>query len=469
MTFTPVTAQPASPAPSPAFGMLPHQVSARPFVVMRWLGICGQFLTIVIAHYWLHIALPLPLLLACLTPSVVINLFMMHRFKDKPISHRSVLATLAYDTLQIAVLLYFSGGIQNPFSIFLIAPLAVGASVLPLRQVVVLGAIAMGVAGTLFTFHHPLIWPEPSPVLPDLFTTAQGIAVVVMIILIGFIMWSISHERRKILDAYDEARHMLLKHRALSTIGALTTASIHELGSPLSTIALIAGDMERDIFPDDPLAPDVALLVQESRKCKDILSRLGRHYDDSHSALSGDSDHRAPPRPLPMLLGEIIERLDHQGKMITLDAPSSLRRPSAHLPLFSPQYDLIQVFENILSNAIDHARHTVTLSLVDDPASRHIAITITDDGAGFPESVLSRIGEPYISNRPTASASGSKRGNTSAKPSHHMGLGLFIVSVFLDRIGGKAAFSNLPNHGLNHGGACVHITLPYPENTPSRT
>lgn len=421
------------------------RISARPFIIMRWLGIAGQIAAIIIASAGFGVALPVWFMMACIAPSVILNLFMTYRFLDRPIGNHVVLATLAYDTVQIAGLLYFAGGIDNPFCIFLVAPMAVGASILPLRNIVALVVLPVACIAALSVHYHPLDWPEPKPALSAHFALAQGVSILIMLIFIGFIMWVVSNERQRILAAYEEAQQMLIRHRALSAIGAITTASIHELGSPLSTIALIAGDMEREIYPDDPLADDVRLLVQESRKCKDILGRLGRHYDESRTALSGEGQRPARLRRAAHIMRAIAARLRHEKPHVSVDI-----RDETDGATLSESYENIQIFENVMSNAVDHAatRVTVRIATVRDEERQMIEVVVRDDGAGFAPDIIAKIGEPYASTR--AGQGGS----------HHMGLGLFITSIFLDRCGGRMNAQNGPE-----GGASVRIILPAADAT----
>ena len=260
-------------------------------VRLRWLAVLGQSVTVVGAYWVLGIDLPIGGCLAIIALSAWLNVALRIRY---PASQRLksgyAFVMLAYDILQLAALLYLTGGLENPFAFLLIAPVTVSASTLPLRVTAALGALTITVATVLTSFHHPLPWFNHSNLLlPFPYVMGVWAAVVSGILFIGFYSWRTAEEARRMAKALAAAEMVLAREQKLSALDGLAAAAAHGLGTPLATIAVVTKELMRGAKPSDPHYEDLTLLRAQAERCRDILAQLaggGEQQDIIVSRLS---------------------------------------------------------------------------------------------------------------------------------------------------------------------------------------
>ena len=232
--------------------------------------------------------------------SVLLNVFLRIKF---PLARRlgdgAAGPLLAYDVLQLTALLYLTGGLKNPFVLLYLAPVMISATGLAWGTTVVLGALAVACAGAVGLYAWPLPWGgSPAPVLPDLYLAGVWVSLTVAVGFIGLHSWRVAEEARELGDALAATELVLAREQHLSAIDGLAAAAAHELGTPLSTIALVVKEMERSMKPDDPHLEDVTLLRDQAKRCRDILQTLT-------SLQAGDAPFDR--MPLRLLLEEVVE------------------------------------------------------------------------------------------------------------------------------------------------------------------
>jgi two-component system sensor histidine kinase RegB len=229
-------------------------------------------------------------------------------------------------------------------------------------------------------------------------------------------IWSVADEARRMSDALAATEASLNRAQNLSALGGLAAAAAHELGSPLATIAVVAKELSREVPEDSPFAEDVALLISQSDRCRDILAGLSQRPDMA--------DHRPLERlKFSVLAAQACE--PYRGGEVALDIVSD-SAPDSTEPEAPESHEFIHGVGNIIQNAVQFASKRVTLLLYWD--DRVVRLTVQDDGPGFSAAVLASIGEPYISTR------GGDQG--------HMGLGVFIAQTLLETGGAELAFAN---------------------------
>lgn len=266
-------------------------------VRLRWLAVLGQTITVIGAYWVLSIELPIGACLAVIALSAWINVALRIRF---PASHRLkshyAFLMLGYDILQLAVMLFLTGGLQNPFAFLLIAPVTVSASTLPLKIIFALGALAIGAATLLTTFHYPLPWfDHTNLVLPFPYVMGVWAALVSGILFISFYSWRTAEEGRRMAEALAAAELVLAREQKLSALDGLAAAAAHGLGTPLATVAVVTKELMRDVKPSDPHYEDLVLLRAQAERCRQILAELagrGEELDVIVSRLSLSSSHR---------------------------------------------------------------------------------------------------------------------------------------------------------------------------------
>lgn len=411
----------ALPEPRRAF----DRISVRRLVLIRWVAIAGQAVTLLVVYYGYGFSLPLLPAFAVVFASVLLNVGITVYRRAKPrLTERQAALFLAYDLLQLGLLLYLTGGLENPFSILILAPVTVAAMVLSLRPVIALAALAVALITILALSHMPLPWQtEPFEFPPELLL-GLWTALVIATIFIGGYTWSVAEEARRLRDAVSATQLALAREQRVSAVGALAAAAAHELGSPLATIAVVAKELVRELPADSPHAEDARLLLSQSERCRDILAQLAQRPDDE----SGASPYtRLPISALVEASGELY------GKPPVRLIFAATGAPAADEPLVRRSPEIMHGLSNLIQNAMQFARREVTVTTHWDKAT--VTVEIVDDGPGFPPHLLPRLGEPYLSTR--------------AGESNHMGLGIFIAQSLLERSGADLAFDNLAEGGAH--------------------
>ena len=354
---------------------------------------------------------------------------------------RDAALLLGFDIVQLAALIFLTGGLENPFAFLLVVPVAVSASTQPLTVTVALTALDIALATLLAKLHFPLPWGnhEP-PALPLLYTAGIWTALVSCITFIAFYAWRIGQETRQMSQALTAAELILAREQRLSALDGLAAAAAHQLGTPLSTIALVAKELEREIPAESPWREDVTLLRTQAARCRDILSEL------SKSGPAREDDYFAQI-PLTHLIEEVVAPLRTPGVdikvRITDAAPSS--KPSGE-PIIPRNPGLIHALVNLVDNATDFASSSVTIDASYDQDK--LRLRIADDGPGFPANIVNYLGEPYVTSRPRSQI---RRGEGG------MGLGFFIAKTFLERSGATVVAENRTPPAT---GATVQIVWP---------
>lgn len=427
MTARPADERRAAALPAPAPVRDDGRIGLRTLVVIRWIAIAGQFTTVVVVHNWLGFELPIWPLLATIAASAVVNVLSLSQRRTRPrLPDRDAAFYLGFDTLQLALLLFLAGGLQNPFAALILAPLTVAATALSRVSVAALTGLVLVCVAGLAEYHMPLVWPggtlEPHP----LYALGVWVALSTAAIFMAVYVWSVAHEARRVSAALQATQGALAREQRLSALGALAAAAAHELGTPLGTIAVVAKEIAREIPADDPLSEDIRLLQSQVARCRDILAELAR---------KPEADGGAPFDRLTARAMIEAAAAPHRipGKTLEVAARGLEGIPE---PVLARDPELVHGLGNLLQNALEFAASRVHALAEWDDVS--LTISIADDGPGFPNQTLARIGEPYISTR-------SGRGA-------HMGLGIFIAQTLLERTGAAVSFRN-----RSEGGAEVVI------------
>lgn len=411
-------------------------VRLRALVLIRWAAVSGQVFTAAVVHLGLGFSLPVLAVSGAIALSALLNLTVsIGRPASARIDDREATIFLAFDILQLAVLLYLTGGLINPFSLLLLAPVAIGATILSLAANIALSLLTIASIALLGVFHRPLPWSGPPPELPEVYQTGIWAGLTLTALLISLYGWRLAEEARQMADALAAAQAALAREQRLSALGALAAAAAHELGSPLSTIAVVTTEMLREVEPDDPLREDVELLSAESERCRAILARLS--VDPV-----GDVSDAYTMVPLPALIEAAAQNYRREGIDISFAAgPEGEGAPrTAPIQVRSPE--IIQGIGNIVQNAVSFAHSEVTVAT--RWTTEWSEVEVCDDGPGFSEALLDELGTPFVSTRQGEGG--------------HMGLGVFIAKTLLERTGATVTFGNR----RTGAGAAVGVRWPNP-------
>ena len=425
------TAPPATPwleRPSAALG---GPVRLRTLVIIRWIAVAGQALTLFAVHFGFGFELPLNPTLAAIGASAVLNLTLTLYRPAARLGDRGAAVLLGWDMIQLAVLLYFTGGLTNPFALLMLAPVAISATVLSRASTIALFALGVVCGSALAFSYDPLPWPGGGLEFPALYVAGLWVALSIGMLFIAIYLGRVTSESRRMSDALAASQAALAREQRLSAVGGLAAAAAHELGTPLGTIAVIAKEIARDLPKDSPLAEDASILLAQTARCRDILARL---------ATRPEADEGSPFSRLP--ISALIEAAaaPHRRERVEVAIVARGAEGTAE-PQVNRKPEILHGIGTLIENAVQFAAARVDVQVIWD--GRELEVSVADDGPGFSVAVLDRLGEPYISTR---NAEGD-----------HMGLGVFIASTLLERTGAGLEFRNRPE-----GGALVRVRWPRP-------
>jgi two-component system, sensor histidine kinase RegB len=419
------------------FGHSSSRIRLQTLVRLRWLAVAGQSVTVLIV--WAVFGFPTPIAEAAILIGAlaVANLILSAWF---PATHRlgpkSALALLAFDLLQMAALLFITGGLGNPFAPLICVPVIIAFASQPLRHSLVLLVFALLCTTALPFSPYDVPWYEGEHLrIQPVMQVGVWFAIASMMAFAAFYAYRVSHEASLLADALAATELVLEREKHLSQLDGLAAAAAHELGTPLATISVVAKEMERELGDDDRFKEDVQLLRSQSERCRDILRRL--------TSLSAEGEEHLRRLPLSSMMEEVIAPHRQFGIDIRLEQKTD----GGNEPVGSRNAGIIYGIGNLIENAVDYAKSQVTVSVEFD--RQRVAIVIEDDGPGYAPDILSRIGEPYMTTR---TREGSERAGG-------LGLGLFIAKTLLERSGASIRFGNRDD---GKAGARIRIEWPRP-------
>lgn len=393
-------------------------------VVLRWLAVAGQTIGVLFVTWGLGFPLPLLPCLILIGLSAALNIGLVLRYGAHfRLSSRVAALQLGFDLFQLGGLLALTGGLENPFALLLLAPVSVSATTLPSRQTWVIAGVAAVIATIISVVHLPLPWdPVQTITFNRIYVIGIWVSIICGVVFVSAYTNRVAHDARQIADALAATELALSRREQLSALDGLAAAAAHELGTPLSTIALAAKEMRAEVESGSQLAEDVELIIAQSARCRAILAKL-RNLGSEPADLFAQA-------PLTDILDEVAAPHEGRGKVILFYSENA----TGPDPIFPRSVGLLYGLGNLIENASDYARQTVRIESAWDPAS--ITVRITDDGPGFAPELIARLGEPYLTSRPR-----DPSGSDAHQPGG-LGLGIFIAKTLLERTGARLTFDN---------------------------
>jgi two-component system sensor histidine kinase RegB len=398
---------------------------------LRWLAALGQLMAIFIVAQGLEFDVPIIACLSVISLSAILNLSLQIAFNSRQrLQPIYAAGLLGINIIELAALLFLTGGLQNPFSFLFLAPVLISATALTTRLTLALGLLAVACATLLGFVHLPLPWNGTEPlVLPPIYMMGVWFSILLAIGVTSLYAFQVTEEARKLSDALAATELVLTREQHLTQLDGLAAAAAHELGTPLATIFLIARELEKTIEPDNqpnnPLAADLKTLGEQAKRCREILGKL--------TQLPADGAPFDQMRPSTLIEEAVAPHRDFgiaikvRIAVAASPEPVSKRNPA-----------ILYGVGNLLENAVDFARSTVEVNAWWNADT--VEIVISDDGPGIAPGVLKRIGEPYLSRRRNEEPTSEHGG---------LGLGIFIARTLLERTGARVTFNNrvFPEHG----------------------
>ena len=409
----------------------------RTLVWVRWASFAGQLFVLLAARYVFDIRPPLLPCLLAIGAAGLLNLSMSVAWPGARVAgKREAVAQLAFDIAQLTALLWLTGGLQNPFSLLLIAPATVAAATLPTRSALAVGALSLVAAVGLAVWRLPLPWTGGQVLeLPELYRFAILIATTSGIVFTGFYAWQAQAEAQAMELALAATQAVLAREQRLSALGGLAAAAAHELGTPLATIQVVTKEMLRELEAGS-VREDVQLLSEQAERCRDILRRLSTHPEAS--------DQRHARMSLSQLMEEIADPYRDDAGEVSIECEVTCAVGASILEVRRLP-EVLHGLSAFVENAVDFAESIVEVTAHYD--ADRLLVEVRDDGPGFPPDVMARLGDPYVTTRPAAENSRSNHLG--------MGLGFFIAKTLLERTGAAVEFRN-----ARRGGAVVCARWP---------
>ena len=387
-----------------------HFFKKSTYISLRWIGIIGQLISVNFVYFFLNFKFDFVTSNLVIFFGILSNLFLIYIYKKTQLSDRSAFIFLVIDILQLGALLYLTGGITNPFVIFLLIPSIFSSSNLSLRTNTLLVTLTAITIVFLTFYHHDL----PMPIKSDLHNNhyyyySIPTALIIALIFLNYLAMSFGTQSRLRREALSKMEEVMASEHELLSLGGQAAAAAHSLGTPLSTIKIIAHDLEKQFQDQEDVKKDIELLASQVERCNEILKRLTLNPVEEDEFIDKDLTMRD-------YLSEIIlsfKEISKKKFIFNFDQFSNVKK-------ITKSIEIVYGLRNFIGNANKFSKNSIYINLKSD--SEFTEITIEDDGNGYPKDVLSKIGEPYLrSNDPIDK---SKTG---------LGLGLFIGKTLLEK------------------------------------
>lgn len=414
------------------YGPRTNWVRLQTLVVLRWIAILGQISAIVVAQRLFGLDLNLGLCLLAIGASVAANLLAIAVYpRAKRLSEAEVAGMLAFDMLQLALLIFLTGGLNNPFALLIIAPVAIAAMTLSARAAAGIALLAVVLATCLLFWHFPLQTLEGAVMrMPRIFAYGFLVAIVIGVLFLSVYASRVTGEMQTLSKALAATQLALSREQKLTDLGGVVAAAAHELGTPLATIKIASSELLEELHDNPNLQDDAILIRDQADRCRDILSSMGR---------AGKDDLHVHHAPISAVIRESAEPHADRGKKLhyEIDGPDAT---GARQPTIDRRPEIIHGLRNLIQNAVDFARANVWIDVFWN--DEQLVVRIVDDGPGYSSTVVSQIGEPYM----------IRRKRDSRLRYEGMGLGLFIAKTLLERTGAELSFSNGREHAAPDNG-----------------
>ena len=387
-----------------------HTFKKSTYISLRWIGIVGQLIAVNFVYFFLNFKFD------CFASNTIIffgilsNLYLIFIYQKTQLSDRLAFLFLVIDIFQLGVLLYLTGGVANPFIIFLLMPSVFSSSNLSFITNSLL--VFLSTAVIIFLTFYSLDLPSP---LSDHFHVnlyyyySIPISLIIALIFLNYFAMTFGTQLRLRKEALSKMEEVMATEHELLSLGGQAAAAAHSLGTPLSTIKIITQDLIKQFKGQKDIEKDIELLASQVERCNEILKRLTLNPVEEDNFIDKDLAMRD-------YLSEIISSFKEISKkqfIYNYDQDSNVRK-------ITKSIEIVYGLRNFIGNANKFSKNTVYINLKSD--SEITEVIIEDDGNGYPRDVLSKIGEPYLStNYP------------QEKSQTGLGLGLFIGKTLLEK------------------------------------
>ena len=380
------------------------------YISLRWIGIIGQLISINFVYFFFNFEFNFVISNLIVFLGILSNLFLIFVYKKTQLSDRSALIFLIIDLLQLGSLLYLTGGIINPFVIFLIIPSVFASSNLGLRTNIFLVIITIIIIIFITFFSKDL----PGP-LGDHFHVSNyyyysiPVALMISLVFLNYFAIIFGTESRLRKEALNKMEEVMAKEHEMLSLGGQAAAAAHSLGTPLSTIKIISQELMKQLKDQKDVIQDIELLSSQVERCNQILKRLSLNPNEEDDFIGEDLSIRD-------IIKEIIssfKETSNKDFIFNFDQDSNSKKITRSI-------EILYGLRNFIGNANKYSSKKIFINLKSD--NKFTQISIEDDGLGYSSDILSKIGEPYL-----------KSSNINHKSKSGLGLGIFIGKTLLEK------------------------------------
>ncbi len=380
------------------------------YISLRWIAIIGQLISIYLVYFYFKFNFSFIYANLIVAVGIISNLYLVFIYKKTQLSDRSAFIYLMIDIIQLSGLIYLTGGITNPFIIFLLIPSVFASSNLSFRTNSLL-VLFTTVSIILLTFYSEKL-PEPLSehfhVSPYYYYSIP-ISLIVALLFLNYFAIIFGAESKLRKEALNKMEEIMAKEHEMLSLGGQAAAAAHSLGTPLSTIKIITQDLLKQFKNNEEVKQDIHLLSSQVERCNEILKKLSLNPSEEDDFIDEDLSMKD-------YLKEIILSFKETSKKnFFLDLDQDLNSKK-----ITKSIEIVYGLRNFIGNANKFSKNKIFIKLKSDPNST--IINITDDGDGYPNDILSKIGEPYL--KSTRFLNKNKAG---------LGLGLFIGKTLLEK------------------------------------
>ena len=396
------------------------QLDKKTLVILRWIAIIGQYISISIVYFFLNYQLPIFECTVIILLGVLTNLYLQFLVKENQLDNIKSSMYLLYDLVQLSLLLFFTGGVTNPFIILLIIPAIVSSTFLSLRSTVNLLIITITILVVLTVSYLPLphkVSEELHFHVPNYYLYTIPLAIIIGLVFLTYFGARFGAEARKRSEALNKLELILAQEHELESIGLQAAAAAHSLGTPLSTITVVAKELKKEIGDDPQYSKDINLLLSQTKRCSEILKNLSQDQLKEDNFLNN------------IKIGDLLDEIVRSFSVISEKKIMLIKDQNELDPQIDRTLEITYGLRNFIGNAVKYSNSFVEINLKSNDTVTEVKIS--DDGPGFSEDVKDVLGEPYIR---------SKNKIISSKSG--LGLGTFIGKTLLERMKANVQFDN---------------------------
>tara|TARA_Y100001936_G_scaffold251720_1_gene308705 strand:+ start:717 stop:1997 length:1281 start_codon:yes stop_codon:yes gene_type:complete len=395
------------------------------YISLRWIGILGQLISIYFVYFYLNFDFNFILSNLIIFLGILSNFYLIFIYKKTQLSDRSAFIFLLIDIIQLTVLIYLTGGVSNPFIIFILIPSVFASSNLGLRTNLFL--VIFTVLSIIFLTFYSMDLPKP---LSDHFHVspyyhfAIPVSLIIALVFLNYFAIIFGVESRLRKEALNKMEEIMAKEHEMLSLGGQAAAAAHSLGTPLSTIKIIIQELSKQLKNQKEVQQDIELLSSQVERCNQILKKLSLNPIEEDEFIDEDI-------PMKDYLKEIVSSFENTSKktfILNFDQDLNSKK-------ITKSEEIIYGLRNFIGNANKYSFKKIFITLKSD--SNFTEILIEDDGEGYPNDIISKIGEPYL-----------KSNKKNLKDKSGLGLGIFIGKTLLEK---NFAIINCRNSELKNG------------------